>query len=434
MRRRSSSLSVKLTRYPFKVDHSPHLTFPSFFLFPFFLSIPSPLSHPPFIQHSNTIHPLPQTFPHSHTLLLKVLSDPEKRRNYDQFGKEGLEGHGVGPTMDAADLFRNLFDGGFFGGFGGGGGSFADLFGGFGGGGGRRQRKGTSIKFPLSVTLKELYNGNTRKLKITRKVICGVCNGSGCKAGKAAGQCAGCGGRGVKVTVQRQGNCIMQQQTVCHACGGEGKAIAKDDVCGACAGERTIDEAHVLQVEIQPGMEIGDQILLEGEANELPDCDEAGDVIVQLQLKEDPSESHWRHIGKDLIYIYDLSLVEALCGGELYMTHLDGRILNVTLESDRVIQPGDLKKIEREGLPDRGNPNRRGDLFVRMNLRLPDKVTDAQKAAVEKHFPRSANAEPMEVTSVSAQHIDNPQHKKDGGSGGKKGGFYEKLFGFFGKD
>ena len=180
-------------------------------------------------------------------------------------------------------------------------------------------------------------------------------------------------------------------------------------------------------------MEIGDQIILEGEANELPECEEAGDVIVQLQMKDDASEAHWRHIGKDLVYIYDMSLAEALCGGNIYVTHLDGRVLHLKLDADKVIQPGDLKKIEGEGLPDRENLSRRGDLFIRMNLKLPESVTEAQKAAVEKEFPRTPQDEHMEVTAVKAQHINNPDQKKDK-EGKKGGGFYEKLFGFFGKD
>jgi DnaJ homolog subfamily A member 2 len=357
----------------------------------------------------------------------QVLSDPEKRKVYDQYGKDGLSGGG--PSMNADDLFKNLFDGGFFGGRGG----FADLFGGFGGFSQgqqqQQQRKGTSIKYPLNVTLKELYNGNTRKLKITRKVICGVCNGSGLKPGKSETSCETCKGRGSQVTVTRQGNCIMQQQTICSSCRGVGKSVAPSDKCTACLGEKTIDEARILQVIIQPGMEIGERIILEGEANELPNCEEAGDVIIHLQLKEE--DSKWKNIGKDLIYTHDISLVEAVCGGDLYITHLDGRILHLDCDRSKVIQSGDIKKILNEGLPDRGNPNKKGDLYVRLNLRLPEKVTDEQRSVIEHHFPRGDKENHLEVTSVQSDHITNPEYKQK--EDHKQKGFYDRFVGMFGK-
>ena len=192
--------------------------------------------------------------------------------------------------MDASDLFANLF--------GGGGGLFGDLFGGgtfsklvpflllknylsqwylsinfyvilgFGGsyGGGarrRRLRKGSPIHYPLPAPLDQLYNGKTRKLRIRRSVACKTCQGKGLKPGKDEVTCQGCQGRGMQVKVVQHGNMVMQQQSACGQCQGEGKSIKEEDKCADCKGKKTTDEKHILEVNILPGMEIGQKIVLE---------------------------------------------------------------------------------------------------------------------------------------------------------------------------
>ena len=139
----------------------------------------------------------------------EVLSDPEKRSLYDQYGEEALQGGG---PSDASSIFEQMFGGGIFG----------DVF---GGGGGRRRgpQKGEDIGFNLGVTLKDLYNGTVKKLKVKKKVICEKCGGKGCKGNAAAKECAGCNGQGIKIVRRQIGPGMVQQmQTHCSDCGGKG--------------------------------------------------------------------------------------------------------------------------------------------------------------------------------------------------------------------
>ena len=360
----------------------------------------------------------------------QVLSDPEKKQTYDKFGKSGLQGGGAG--MDPTDLFQNLFEGGFFGG-----GGLGDLFGfggsgfggGFGGGFEQQPRKGSSIKYPLNVTLKELYLGKKRKLKITRKILCGVCNGSGLQLGKSETICKTCDGRGSKVTVTRQGNMIMQQQTICPDCHGQKKSINPEDHCNACRGAKTVSEVKVLEVNIHPGMEIGEAIVLEGEANEIPGGAEPGDVVIVLQLKKTEEEANWTHVNKDLMYDMEIDLAEALCGGDLFLDHFDDRVLRIECSPSKVIQPGDLKKIPNEGLPYRGNLSSRGDLYIRLNLKLPESISPEQREAIETHFPRKDN----QLKREKSNPVVSEEVKVEKGEGKHKGkGFYERMTGLFG--
>mmetsp|Transcript_5495 Transcript_5495/g.15519 ORF Transcript_5495/g.15519 Transcript_5495/m.15519 type:complete len:419 (+) Transcript_5495:160-1416(+) len=330
----------------------------------------------------------------------QVLNDEEKRKVYDKYGKDGLKGGGV-PDMDASDLFEKFF--------GGRGGSLFDILGGGSGSFNRRPRKGQSMKYPLAVTLEQLCVGKLRKLRITRDVSCSICDGSGLKPGRSEKHCGDCGGRGVKVTVQKTGNMIMQQQTGCPTCFGQGKSVSKEDQCEACEGKKTIVEAKVLEVNVQPGMAVGETIVLEGEGHSPPGCAAPGDVYLILQLEEEPA-SLWSHEGKDLHYRHTLTLTEALCGVDVVFPHLDGRKLVIPAGTS-VIQPGEVHRIRGEGLPERGNTGRKGNLFVHFDVHLPSPLTDEQREAVEKLFPRgSAPPQEGELHHVNSE----PMHSRTG--------------------
>lgn len=293
----------------------------------------------------------------------EILSDPESRATYDQFGEDGPgHGHGGGYGMSADDLFANLFGGGGGGGF-----DFGGDFHGMGGGGmPRRPRKGESMKYPLSVTLEDLYLGKKTKLALEKNVICSNCDGKGGKTG-ATKKCGACKGRGFQVAMRQVGmGMIQQMQVPCAECDHTGE-IAKDR-CKKCKGKKVTVEKKYLDVFIEKGMENGQKIAMKGEGDQEPGV-EPGDVILVLNQKE---HATFTREGNDLLCKVKVSLTEALCGfDKVIVTHLDGRGIQVSHPAGMVIRPGMVKRIPNEGMPTYKRPDNRGDLYIEFDVEFP---------------------------------------------------------------
>eukprot|EP00448_Togula_jolla_P031282 CAMPEP_0170621286 /NCGR_PEP_ID=MMETSP0224-20130122/28521_1 /TAXON_ID=285029 /ORGANISM="Togula jolla, Strain CCCM 725" /LENGTH=511 /DNA_ID=CAMNT_0010947537 /DNA_START=59 /DNA_END=1594 /DNA_ORIENTATION=- len=227
------------------------------------------------------------------TRAYEVLSDSEKRAKYDRFGEEGVDGDGGG---DPTDIFESFFGGRR------------------GGGGSKRRQKTKDVVQPLKVTLEQLYNGQTKKMAITRQVL---------DKQKGVQSCSDCGGRGVKVEVVRMGPMIQQMQSACHSCGGEGKSF------------KTKQDREVLEVHIQKGSSDGHRIPFREMADEHPDAD-TGDVIFILKQAE---HAEFKRKGADLYVERRISLVEALCGFSMELTHLDGRKLLIKSSPGDIVKP-----------------------------------------------------------------------------------------------
>lgn len=302
----------------------------------------------------------------------EVLSDPEKRKTYDQYGLEGLQGM---PHASANDIFAELF-GGLFN---------------FGGGGSKSRgpRKGEDIQQVVQVELKDFYTGRTKKFKIRRKTICETCKGEGTKDGTPKRECSGCKGRGIKVVIQQPKPGFIQQfQTTCPDCNGIGKRVDPSAQCLDCNGEGLIDKTELVQVNIQPGMKHGDVISFEGKGDEglnmIP-----GDVHFILQAKPD---ENFERKGNDLIYKKTISLVEALTGFNFVLQTLDDRYLQVKSEPNTVTKPGQYKVINQEGMPDRKNVTQKGNLYILFNIEFPDTLKpDAQKE-LKKILPKPSSS------------------------------------------
>lgn len=254
----------------------------------------------------------------------EVLSDPEKREIYDQYGEDALkEGMGGGAGgHDPFDIFQSFFGGSPFGGS---------------SRGGRRQRRGQDVVHPMKVSLEDLYLGTTKKLSLTRNGICSKCKGKGSKSGDSM-TCPGCQGSGMKVTIRQLGPSMMQQmQHPCNECKGTGETINEKDRCSACKGEKVVPEKKVLEVVVEMGMQNGQKITFPGAADEAPDTI-TGDVIFVIQQKEHPK---FKRKGDDLFVEHNLSLTEALCGFQFVLTHLDGRQLLIKSNPGELVKPGE---------------------------------------------------------------------------------------------
>ncbi|CAH9070735.1 unnamed protein product [Cuscuta europaea] len=239
----------------------------------------------------------------------------------------------------------------------------------------------------MKVSLEDLYNGTTKKLSLSRNVICSKCNGKGSKSG-ASTKCGGCEGSGMKVTIRQLGPSMIQQmQQPCNECKGTGETIRKDDRCQICKGEKVVQEKKVLEVHVEKGMQNRQKITFPGEADEAPEMI-TGDVVFVLQQKEHPK---FKRKGDDLFVDHTLSLTEALCGFTFILTHLDGRQLLIKSKPGEVVKPDEFKAINDEGMPAYQRPFIKGKLYIRFVVDFPDSLSQEQVELLEAILPPRPN-------------------------------------------
>ena len=304
-----------------------------------------------------------------------VLSNEDKRARYDRFGHAGMGGAAGGSG---------------FSGFSGGGFSmedifeqFGDIFGGaFGGGfsGGRSQRsrtvnRGSDIRITVKLSLQEIAEGVTKKLKINKTVACEQCGGSGAKDSSSYTTCTQCNGSGYVITVQNSFFGRMQTQSVCPTCGGQGRIIKEK--CSKCGGEGTERGQEVIEVKIPAGVSDGMMLTVRGKGNAARHGGISGDLLVVIEEEHTPELIR---DGNDLIHNLNITVTTALLGGEIEVPTIDGK---ARIKIAPGTHAGKVLRLRGKGLPD-VNGYGRGDIMVVVDITIPDELTKEERKLVER--------------------------------------------------
>lgn len=318
----------------------------------------------------------------------EVLSDPQKRARYDQFGHSmgqsfgdgGPWGHAGG--MSVEDIFNHFGDI-FGGGFGG--------FGGFGGQRGPRKRtnKGSDLRIKVKVSLQDVMNGVEKKIKIPRYVADSHCNGTGAKNGTAFHTCPTCNGSGVVTRMQQTFLGAMQSQTVCDQCGGEGKVITEK--CEHCHGEGIERKEEVISIKIPAGVKDGMTLSMRGQGNAPRHGGVNGDLLVMIEEEKDAELIRDEN---DLIYNLMLDFPTAALGGSVEIPTVGGK---AKLKIAPGTQPGKVLRLRGKGLPEL-NGYAKGDILVNVMVYVPENLTESQKQSIE-NLRGHDNIEPSESTT-----------------------------------
>jgi len=306
----------------------------------------------------------------------EVLSNEEKRQAYDQFGHAGVDSSGGGFHGGGAS-FSDIF-----------GDVFGDIFGGARGGGGGRggPQRGASLRYNLELSLEEAVRGTSVKIKVPKLESCDSCDGSGAAKGSKAENCGTCGGAG---QIRMQQGFFSVQQT-CPQCRGQGKIIK--DPCKSCHGQGRVEKEKTLSVKIPPGVDTGDRIRLSGEGEAGTMGAPAGDLFVQVHVRE---HNIFTRDGDNLYCEVPIAFTTAALGGELEVPTLEGKVkLKIPAET----QTGRMFRLRSKGVkPMRGGMA--GDLICRVIIETPVNLSKRQKELLQeldqslggdaKHSPKS---------------------------------------------
>ena len=311
-----------------------------------------------------------------------VLSDPDKRARYDQYGfaAEQMGGAGAGGFdfggMDINDFLRNIFGGSF--GFDFGGGGFGG-FGGFGGGQSQEQRvlRGRDIRTSVKLTLAEIANGCEKEISLERARPCPDCGGKGARSEADIKTCPTCGGQGRVRQQTRSLFGVGYTIGVCPQCGGEGKIISNP--CRRCNGTGLERKREMVRVRIPAGVEDGMQITIRGEGHAAPHGGVNGDLLVVINEIQHPQ---LQRDGNNLFYTRIISVMDAMLGCEVSVPCLDG---SYKVKVEPGTQSGTVVKLRGKGLPSvQGYGRGTGDLYVKFQVWVPHKLSKSEKEALEQ--------------------------------------------------
>jgi molecular chaperone DnaJ len=334
----------------------------------------------------------------------QVLSDPEKRKKYDQFGHQGVGAGAGGPGgagMDVEDIFSQFGD--IFEDFG----PFESFF-----GGRRRSRRrgrrrrggrpGTNLRIKIKLKLDEIAKGVEKKIKVKKYIKCPECDATGAKDKDSVKTCNTCRGQGrvTKVTNTILGQ--MQTTSTCPDCNGTGQTIAAK--CATCRGEGRVYGDEKIKIDIPPGATEGTQLSMAGKGNAGERGAPAGDLLIHIEEIEHPE---LKREGNNLIYDLTVSFIEAALGTQTKVPTVDGKArINIPAGT----QPGKLFRLKNKGVPAL-NRRGRGDQLVHINVWVPEKLNKKEREMLEQ-LKDAPNFQPK------------PSDKRKG--------FFEKVKDYFG--
>ncbi len=293
----------------------------------------------------------------------EVLRDREKRQIYDRFGHEGLEGRGFRGFAGFEDIFSSFGD------------IFEDFFG-FSTRGSRRprSRQGNSLRYDIELTLEEAFQGKEEEIVFNRLDKCNTCSGSGIKPGSRTQVCTTCQGRGQ--VIRSQG--FFQISTTCPACHGQGEIIS--DPCMECNGEGRVRVERRINVKIPPGVDTGSQLRLSGEGQPGEYGGPPGDLFIVIHVR---SHDFFERKDEDLMCEIPISFVQAALGDSVIIPVLGNNDHEYELKIPQGTQPGDVIRVPGKGMPRLNEADKRGDLYVRINVRVPKKLNQSQRELLE---------------------------------------------------
>lgn len=301
----------------------------------------------------------------------EVLSDPQKKQAYDQYGFAGVDGMG-GPSFNASAFsgFEDLFGGDFS--------SVFDSFFGGGGGGGRRggrrgPARGSDLRYDMEIDFHSAVFGKESEIEFAHHAHCKSCGGSGAKDGSGKKTCGTCGGAG---QVRRSSGFFSIAQP-CPTCGGEGVIV--ENPCTSCRGKGLSRENVKLKVKVPAGIAPGKKIRLGGQGDAGAQGGPAGDLYVYIHIKE---HDHFERNGNDLYCVVPVSITQLALGAELVVKTLDDKKIKLKIAGGT--ENGKLLRIKGEGVPYIHGNGRRGDMYVKLQVQIPRKLNSKEKEILKQ--------------------------------------------------
>ncbi len=320
----------------------------------------------------------------------EVLSDEQKRQAYDQFGFAGVEGMGGG-GHDYSHVYHDFED--IFGDFGG---IFDSFFGGGkrrgGGSRGSSRNRGSDLRYNLNIPFKDAVFGTKVQISYSRHVSCTACGGSGAESGGGKKVCPTCGGSGQV----RRSSGFFSIASPCPTCGGDGFVI--DNPCKVCHGTGVVQKNQKIKVTIPPGIESGKRINIPGQGDAGPNGGPAGDLYVYINVEP---HKYFERDGADIYCVIPISFTQAALGDEIQVETIDEK--KVKLKVPPGTQNGKILRLKGEGIPYLHNADRRGDMYIKLRVVIPKRLSSKEKALL-KEFAQIekpvSNPKPIPLSSL----------------------------------